>query len=483
MTSCLRDSRTLTRLIPAAALLLALTTACQIIRGPERPVPLPPGSTPQQVVDPDYQPDEWYDPLEGNELILLGKEVRKNLLDKQKQSKAKLKEGGYHVLVLSGGGALGAYPAGVLCGWSQCPLPPGKGGRPEFDVVTGISTGALIAPLAFLGKDFDGELQKQYTTVRKSDIYVPRRSIRSYLTDSYSDNTPLRRRVEAFVSYENMARVAEEHRKGRRLYVGTTNLDTKRLVVWDIGAIAQKCTPEARKLIVDTLIASSAIPAFFPPQFFDVTIDGVPYNELHVDGGVTRSMFFRPPIIKLPDTMGEVNRNNAAMLAGSNVYAMVAGKIYHTPAGVRARTLPIVFASVTNLLYAVTRADLYRLYTYALLTGMNFWVSAIPQDLDVSDDATAFDPVSMGKMFCEGYRLGKEGTAYRKGTKKNEAGEVEQTLEGTAWKDTPPGLGPKDELRPRTGTRLVVEREPPPPTPPANPAAETKGPNGGAKTP
>src|SRR5262245_36186162 len=137
-----------------------------------------------------------------------------------------------NVLVLSGGGANGAFTAGVLNGW------PASGTRPQFDVVTGISTGALIAPFAFLGPEYDEELARNYTGLHDGDIYRRRPLPALLWSDALADSAPLRRRIEAQITSELLARIARAHTQGRRLYVGTTDLERKQLVVWDLGAIA-----------------------------------------------------------------------------------------------------------------------------------------------------------------------------------------------------------------------------------------------------
>src|SRR5262245_23529226 len=167
-----------------------------------------------------------------------------------------------HVLALSGGGVYGAYSAGFLAGWT-C-----TGTRPEFDVVTGISTGALIAPFAFLGPEYDAQAANLYTRVQAEDIFRIRAWVSIPFKDAVASSAPLRELIESQITPELMTRIAAEHRKGRRLYVGTTNLDTRRLVVWDLGAIACRPCPEGCHLFRDVLLASSAVPGMLPPVKF-----------------------------------------------------------------------------------------------------------------------------------------------------------------------------------------------------------------------
>jgi hypothetical protein len=328
------------------------------------------------------------------------------------------------VLVLSGGGIYGAYSAGVLCGWSE------TGTRPEFDVVTGISTGALIAPLAFLGPAYDEELRRAYTTVRNEDVYNRRRILPSLLSESLADSAPLAHRIEAAITDERIAAVAAEHRKGRRLYVGTSDLDARRAVVWDMGAIASRNTPGDRKLLRDILLASASIPGFFPPVRIPVTVDGVPHVERHIDGSTSSSMFFAPPWV----SPQERPKLPAGWLHGSDLYILVAGKLYADPVVLKARSLNIARNAVSTILYDQTRSDLHKLFLLTVLTGMNYNVSSIPKDLPAPTTSTDFDPVEMTKMF--------------------EAG-AEWARTDRRWRQTPPGYEPGEGAKYRAGTALT----------------------------
>jgi hypothetical protein len=461
------------RLTCLVALAAGLALGCNLVsRAPDRPVPLPPGVDPNDLIDRDYKV-ESENPLAAEELQEAERQIRMYLA-RELKGKVPSEKDRKNILVLSGGGALGAYSAGLLVGWSA------SGTRPTFDVVTGISTGALIAPLAFLGPEFDPILQREYTTVCNDDIFTRRRTIQGLFAESIADNAPLRRRIDGLVTYDLMRRVAEEHAKGRRLYVGTTNLDTKRLVVWDLGAIATRGTPEARELIIEAMVASAAAPAYFPPSRFTVDIDGAAYEELHVDGGVTRSMFFHPPYV--PPSQLEAPTRFA--LYGSNLYMVVAGKLYADPQGVRPRTFRLALASLTGLLYATTRGDLAQLYNYSVLTGMNYYVSAVPQEARVTSDAFEFDRARMTELFNLGFELGRQGVQVRVPTKalagkkdvrvvREDRAKGETVILGPAWRDQPPGLKPGEELRARAGRRLTVQPQPPPETQPKEGKAES----------
>ena len=189
----------------------------------------------------------------------------------------------HNYLAISGGGQRGAFGAGLLCGWTEA------GTRPEFTVVTGVSTGALIAPFAFLGPEYDHVIKELYTSYSTTDIVKPRSSLKTLLGDAATDSTPLREKLVRYIDEDVMAAIAAEYKKGRVLDIVTTNLDAARPVAWNIGRIASSGSPHALQLIRDVMLASASIPAAFPPVMFDVEANGKRYDELHVDGGATAS--------------------------------------------------------------------------------------------------------------------------------------------------------------------------------------------------
>jgi hypothetical protein len=191
-------------------------------------------------------------------------------------------------LALSGGGSDGAFGAGVLVGWTA------SGKRPEFDLVTGVSTGALTAPFAFLGPKYDPALKHVFTQSSTKDIAIMQ-PVRGLLGgDSLASNAPLAKVIAYYIDEGFLREVSEEHRKGRRLLIGTTNLDAERPVIWDMGRIATSGSPDALQLFRTVLLASAAIPAVFPPGFIKVAVEGAVYDEMHVDGGTTREVFLVP---------------------------------------------------------------------------------------------------------------------------------------------------------------------------------------------
>jgi predicted acylesterase/phospholipase RssA len=319
------------------------------------------------------------------------------------------------VLAISGGGLYGAYAAGVLNGWTDAGI------RPAFDVVTGISTGALIAPLAFLGAEYDDLLKDWYTTIRPNDIYRRRWLPALLWSDSVADSSPLRQRIDAVVTPEFLDRIAAAHNAGRRLYVGTTDLDTKKLVVWDLGAIAAGPDPDKLAVFRKVLLASCAIPGVMPPVAIDIEVNGHRRTELHVDGGVGASVFV-PPV---------------AMPAGTSnttVYVIVSGKVMAEAHPVPQRFIDVSAESLNGLLRSQVRADLLRIALQARRSGAGFGFAAVPDEFEQAQNSIDISPKMMTRLFDEGYKFSRGGLP---------------------WHPTPPGLD-ADAPPPRTGTIFTV---------------------------
>ncbi len=332
----------------------------------------------------------------------------------------------YSVLALSGGGSYGAFSAGVLNGWTASGL------RPQFDIVSGVSTGALIATYAFLGPQYDQALCKFYTTTTTADIYRERCKPAVLWSDSFVSSEPLERMIEASISPQVLCEVAQAHAAGRRLYVGTTNVDTGRLVIWDMGAIASSGKPDSLALYRKIILASASPPGFFPPVHIDVSVNGRTYTELHVDGGTTAQVFFRASMIQLDPAEFSGGRQP---LVGSCVYIVVAGKAFPDPKCVESSALKIAGSSLGALTYAQTRNDLVRIYTLTLLTGMDFRVATVPQDWTIPEDSMVFDPAQMRSLYDRGYQ---------------------SVIAGRAWADVPPVLDASQQSIPRAGTQFLV---------------------------
>ena len=234
-----------------------------------------------------------------------------------------------------------------------------------------------------------------------SDIYHKRFKPAVLLSDSYASSEPLERIIETSISPQLLCEVAIAHAEGRRLFIGTTNVDTGRLVIWDMGAIASSGRPDSFALYRKIILASASPPAFFPPVHIDVSVNGRNYTELHVDGGTTAQVFFCALMIEIDRSEFSGGRRP---LAGSCVYIIVAGKAFPDPKCVESRALKIAGSSLGALTYAQTRNDLVRIYTLTMLTGMDFRVAAIPQNWPIHEDSMAFDRESMRSLYDRGYQ-------------------------------------------------------------------------------
>jgi predicted acylesterase/phospholipase RssA len=292
-------------------------------------------------------------------------------------------------LVLSGGGSNGAFGAGYLVGWSE------TGKRPEFKLVTGISTGALIAPFAFLGSDYDGQLEAMYTQLRSKDIYRIRSPFTMLKKDSLAVTDRLEQLIEVAVDDTLLAAIAAEHRRGRRLYVGTTNLDAQRLVVWNMSAIAASGNPRAADLFRQVLLASASIPVAFPPVYIDVEVDGQRFDEMHVDGGVIAEFFLWGAMVDASKAIDALELGSRTHTA---IYIIRNSQIDPEPKDVQPKLVPIASRSMITLLKAVAMGDLIRLHALSQRDGVDFNYIGIPPDHpEVSTNS--FDPAELRRLF------------------------------------------------------------------------------------
>jgi hypothetical protein len=311
----------------------------------------------------------------------------------------------------------------MLVGWSE------TGTRPKFDCVTGVSTGALVSVFAFIGPAWDEKLANVLSELNAEKVYRMRGPLAMLRRSSFASSEPLQRLIEDTVDADLLRAVAKAHAEGRRLYVGTTNLETRRLAVWDLGAIASRGDAEALKLFQTILLASCCIPGFFEPVSIDVQIDGRPHTELHVDGGASASMFLRVP-------EGAQTLRGRRPLAGSNLYIIVAGKLYADPAPVRPGFIPVAGSSISSLLYAEARGDLYRLFTNSLVSGMKFHFASVPQDLEIGPSSSSFGSKEIKQLYAEGVRIGRSPNPWRSVPSSSKT--KEQAISGSSAFPAPP---------------------------------------------
>jgi predicted acylesterase/phospholipase RssA len=305
-------------------------------------------------------------------------------------------------LAISGGGSNGAFGAGLLAGWSAA------GTRPEFTMVTGISTGALIAPFAYLGPDYDERLRTVYTTTRTADIVDQRWIVSAAFGDSMADTRPLRALIARFIGSDVIEAIAREHATGRRLFIGTANLDAGRSVIWDLGAIAASDHPGKADLIHDVLQASSAIPVAFPPVVISVDANGARYDEMHVDGGTASQVFVYPAAVDWKRITEKLEVPGVP-----RVFVIRNGFLEPDYQGVTRSLLPIAERSIDSLIRTQGIGDLYQIYALCQRDGNDFHLAYIPSDFTEAPSEN-FDPVYMGKLFDLGFELAKNGYPWKK---------------------------------------------------------------------
>ncbi|MBA2647993.1 MAG: patatin-like phospholipase family protein [Legionella sp.] len=332
-----------------------------------------------------------------------------------------LKSNGGHLppivnaLALSGGGADGAFGAGLLYGWGKA------GNRPTFHLVSGISTGALMAPFAFLGHAYDDRLKLVYTTLSDKHIYElhnPFTILSSYikpiLKPSIASNKPMKQMMEKIFDQHMLDDIGNAHKQGRRLFIGTTQLNAQRLVIWDIGAIAVSGNPNALSLVHKILMASSALPGLFPPQYFEVKSDGKYYQEMHMDGGVeTQVMLYEKAIVPFAKIYINSTKDHE-----NKLYIIRNRKVCPEWENVKPRLHTMLERVIFTLTKTQGIGDLYRLYAYAMRDHIDYNLAFIPANFK-KQAKSPFDGDYMKELFNIGQRLG---------------------LRGYPWKKYPPGL-------------------------------------------
>jgi len=373
--------------------LVALTMALQAC------ISVPPrNAVPEERIDQATIPGGsvarmWGDSLPTN--VERRIEILRNQMDASGEDDVYTRERYY--LSISGGGANGAFGAGLLKGWTE------SGERPEMSIVTGISTGALIAPFAFLGSDYDDELELLYTTMSTSDLIKKRSLIAGLTSDALADTSPMRKLLVKHVNEEMLEKIAQEHARGRRLLIGTTNLDAKRPVIWNIGAIATAGTDESAQLIRDVMLASASIPGLFPPVRITVQVGEQEYDELHVDGGVSSQVFLYPAQVDLRDAA-----NSLTLSGGQIIYVLRNSILAPHWSEVVPRLRPVAVASISTLIRTQGMGDLYRIYLGAKRDQIPFRLAYIPVDFHLEPNQ-AFDPEYMRALFDLGYELSRHG--------------------------------------------------------------------------
>ncbi|MDV5170419.1 patatin-like phospholipase family protein [Photobacterium rosenbergii] len=312
-----------------------------------------------------------------------------------------------HFLVISGGGDQGAFGAGLLNGWTIA------GNRPRFKLVTGVSTGALIAPFAFLGPKYDSRLRKLYTSISSEDIIKERWFLAALTSDAMADTSPLWQLLEKEIDETLLKAIAAEHEKGRILLIATVDLDARHSVIWNMTKIAASGDPKALDLFRSVLIASASIPGAFPPVMIDVEAGGRSYQEMHVDGGTMSQLFIYPPRLHTKEISDKehVKRERYA-------YIIRNAKLGPKWASVERQTMSIAERAISSLIQTQGIGDLYRVYLITQRDGVDYNLGYVPDSFDYPH-REEFDTEYMKALFQTGY---------------------EMAVEGYPWSKTPPGF-------------------------------------------
>ncbi len=383
----------------SVALLLILTGCASV---PERN-PLPPEYTLDATIpgipDARFWGDEW-------PTFAIERFEKFTVADFQREFDA-VYDGPHHYLAISGGGSNGAFGAGLLIGWTA------TGERPEFSMVTGVSTGALTAPFAFLGPDYDDQMKEVYTTTTTKDIATKRNPMDAAFGDSMTDTAPLRKLIAKYIDADMIDAIAREHKRGRRLFVGTVNLDAGRSVIWNIGAIAASDYPDKVELIHELLRASAAIPVAFPPVFISVEAEGKQYDEMHVDGGTGSQVFVYPAAADW-----RLITRKLKVHGKPQVYVIRNSFLDPDYQGMKRSVFPIATRTIDSLIRTQGVGDLYQIYALCQRDGNDFKLAYIPSDF-TDKPIEGFDPVYMSKLLDRGYQM---------------------ALKGYPWENAPPGF-------------------------------------------
>jgi len=372
-------------LLRTGALLFAALalSACSSLSTLRTPVPGPLAETAAVAASTAGEPIRYW----GDEPLPPTREFAGRGADRQAQ-----------YLSLSGGGANGAYGAGYLVGWSQ------RGDRPEFEVVTGISVGALIAPMAFLGPGYDTRLQQVFVDLATWRDRGPGVLAALFGAPGIASNRPVMAAIARLVDAPTLDAIAREHQKGRRLLIGTTNLDAERPVIWDIGAIASSNLPNRLQLVRQIMLASAAIPGIYPPVLIKVQAGGRTYDELHVDGAVTQQILLFPNGFDAITGGGSGNRQ---------LYVIYNGMVEPSHESVEISSLAVLERSIPTLLKYRGRGEISLLSNAARAEGIRYRMTAIPPEFPDSEEIFP-SPEWLAKLYAYGVENGRLGTSQSK---------------------------------------------------------------------
>jgi predicted acylesterase/phospholipase RssA len=304
-----------------------------------------------------------------------------------------------NLLAVSGGGENGAFGAGLLNGWTA------QGTRPVFDLATGVSTGALTAPFAYLGPEWDGPLREVYTAITPEQVLRRRWLTAAIFDDGLADTTPLFETISRYLDERMLAAIAAGYAEGRLLLIGTSDIDAQEPVVWNIGAMAASGHPRALDTIRRILLASAAIPGAFPPVMFDVTLDGQPHQEMHVDGGTFAQVFLYPPAVTTARRAALARRQR---VQPARAWVIRNGRLTSEWSMVDRRSVSIAGRAISSMITASGFNDAVRLYFFTQRDGVDFNLAYIGNEFTMAL-AAPFDPAYMRALYAHGYERGLAG--------------------------------------------------------------------------
>ncbi|WP_137178065.1 patatin-like phospholipase family protein [Roseomonas sp. AR75] len=306
---------------------------------------------------------------------------------------------GLNLLAISGGGENGAFGAGLLNGWTA------HGNRPVFDLVTGVSTGALTAPFAFLGSAWDEKLKSVYTDITPERVAIRRWFTAALFDDALADTAPLFAMISEYLDDAMIAAIAEAYDEGRLLMVASTDIDAQVPVIWNIGAIAKSGHPRALDTVRRILLASAAIPGAFPPVLFDTEVDGVRHQEMHVDGGAFAQAFLYPAAATRARRDALANNRR---VTPATAWIIRNGRIDPEWADTTRRTVSIAGRAVSTMIAASGYNDVVRMYFAAQRDGIDFNLAYIGRDF-TAEYTVPFEQAYMRALYEYGFERARRG--------------------------------------------------------------------------
>jgi predicted patatin/cPLA2 family phospholipase len=384
--------------LTASAPIVCLATGCAEERGSPAPPDLADQITVLGITNARFWPDTQ------------GKELAREALDALNRERATAQRSGRppdqlppaYFLAISGGGDDGAFGAGLLCGWHDA------GTIPTFKLVTGVSTGAMIAPFAFLGRQYYERLRTLYTSITPDDILLRRGLYGAIFSDSLADTTPLFGLISKYVDQQMLSDIAQAYNNGRILLIGTTSLDEQRPIIWNIGAIAASTRPGALELVRKVLLASASIPGAFPPVMIDIEAAGRHYQEMNVDGGAVAQTFLYPVDLGL-----RLNPRAREYTRERHAYIIRNGRLDPDWASVDRRFLTITGRAIATMIHYSGYNDIMRIYATTKRDGVDYNLAYIQSDFP-NTKHEEFDPEYLKALFDYGYAKGRAGYAWRK---------------------------------------------------------------------